>query len=257
MLTSPYTTIALMVFLYMTSMFCISLLIKRNDIVDIAWGMGFLLISSLGLYLGGYPGDTKLLIVFLVALWSIRLSVHIFLRNTKKKEDYRYKQWRKDWGKYFIIRSFLQIYMLQGFLMYVIALPVTVALVSESAFYSPFIFVGLAIWIIGFFFEAVGDYQLSQFKKDTTNKGKIMTTGVWKYTRHPNYFGEVTLWWGMFVITFSQHSAWSTIIGPLTITFFILKVSGIPMLERKYEGNKEFEEYKKKTNAFFPWFPGE
>jgi steroid 5-alpha reductase family enzyme len=110
--------------------------------------------------------------------------------------------------------------------------------------------VGVLVWLVGFYFEAVGDWQLKKFIKNPENKGKIMQSGLWAYSRHPNYFGEVTMWWGIWLLNFSQN--WWTVVGPMTITFLILKVSGVPLLEKKYEGNKEFEDYKKRTSIFLP-----
>jgi steroid 5-alpha reductase family enzyme len=142
--------------------------------------------------------------------------------------------------------------MLQGLLMIIIAIPVTRISIAEPSSLTLLDLLGVLVWVTGFLFEAIGDYQLLQAKKDPANKGKIMRTGLWQYTRHPNYFGEVLLWWGMYLIALSVPGGWSTIIGPLTITFLILKVSGIPLLEKKYEGNADFDEYKRTTNAFFP-----
>jgi steroid 5-alpha reductase family enzyme len=145
--------------------------------------------------------------------------------------------------------------MLQGFLLLIIAYPVMLINHDKNTGITFLDILGLILWLIGFFFEAVGDYQLSKFKKKAENKGKIMTQGVWKYTRHPNYFGESVMWWGIFLIALSVNNGWTALISPLVITFLLLKVSGIKMLEKKYLGNKEFEEYAKKTNAFFPWLP--
>ena len=114
---------------------------------------------------------------------------------------------------------------------------------------------GLIIWLKGFIFEAMGDYQLSKFKRTAGNKGKIMTRGLWRFTRHPNYFGEAVIWLGIFLIALPVKSGWTAIVSPLMLTFLLLRVSGITMLEKKYVGNKEFEEYSEKTNAFFPWYP--
>ena len=144
--------------------------------------------------------------------------------------------------------------MLQGFLLLIIAYPVILINHSKETGIGFLDILGLIIWLKGFFFETVGDYQLSKFKRKTKNKGKITTQGLWKYTRHPNYFGETAMWWGIFLITLSVKNGWTTIVSPLVISFLLLKVSGVSMLEKKYLGNKEFEEYAKRTSAFFPWF---
>jgi len=145
--------------------------------------------------------------------------------------------------------------MLQGFLLLVISYSIILVNYSMETGIKALDIIGLVLWLVGFFFEAVGDYQLIRFKRDEKNKGKIMTQGLWKYTRHPNYFGECVMWWGIFLIALSVKYGWTAIISPLLITLLLLRVSGVVMLEKKYIGNKEFEDYAKKTSAFFPWFP--
>jgi steroid 5-alpha reductase family enzyme len=191
----------------------------------------------------------------LIAIWGIRLALHIGLRSKGKPEDFRYKKWREEWGKYFLLRSYLQVYLLQGFFMWIISIPIIVVSVATDQAISPFILAGTIIWLIGFAFEAIGDYQLMVFIKHKKNKSDIMQTGLWKYTRHPNYFGEVLLWWGMFIIVMPlQYGIWA-IISPITISYLLLYVSGIPMLEAKYKNNEAFQAYKKRTSAFFPMLP--
>jgi steroid 5-alpha reductase family enzyme len=256
---------ALIIFIFMTMFFVFSVIVRRNDIADIIWGLGFVFLTWINIYSFGSIYDPittslnlqVLLIGIIVTLWGFRLSIHIFLRNYKKEEDFRYKKWRNDWGKWFFVRSYFQVFILQGVLMLLILTPI-ISIVSFG--YSSMSFVtilGFLIWIDGFIFESLGDYQLKKFLQNPLNKGKIMTGGLWKYTRHPNYYGEVSQWWGIYLMCLPLIWPLSliSIIGPLTITFLILKVSGIPMLEKRYEGNLEFEMYKKRTNTFFPWFP--
>ncbi len=254
LILNTYISLGLIILIYMSFWFGVAILFKRNDVADIAWGIGFL-ICALYAYL--FLGDTfgkSLIVLFLVAMWAFRLSIHIFIRNKGKKEDSRYKKWREDWGKYFLPRTYLQVFLLQGLLMLVVVMPAVVAIIFGGKI-TWLDYVGLTIWTIGFFFETVGDYQLSQFIKNPENKGKILQTGLWKYTRHPNYFGEVTMWWGIWIIAISAPFTWLTIIGPITITFLILFVSGIPLLENRKKGDPAFEEYKKKTSIFFPLPP--
>ncbi len=227
---------------------------KDNSIVDIAWGIGFILVAILTFFLGTEFVVRHILVTVLIFLWGSRLTTHIAIRNKGKGEDFRYAKWRKNWGKWFFIRSFFQIYMLQGLLLLIIAYPVMFINHSEDPGITFFEILGLIIWLTGFFFEAVGDYQLLKFKEKAENKGKIITQGLWRYTRHPNYFGETAMWWGIFLIALSLKNGWTAILSPLTITFLLLKVSGISMLEKKYVGNKQYEEYAKRTSAFFPWF---
>jgi steroid 5-alpha reductase family enzyme len=244
----------LLIFGYVTLWFIVSLIKKRNDVADIAWGLGFIVIC-LWLFLTQILTPISALVYGLVTLWGLRLAVHIGRRSTGKAEDFRYKKWREEWGKYFLIRSYLQVYILQGFFMLIIALPILIAGIAPPQYINAFTVGGGVIWSIGFAFEAIGDYQLSVFVKTKQDKNDIMQTGLWRYTRHPNYFGEVLLWWGIFIITLPLQNGFWGIISPLTITFLLLFVSGIPMLEAKYKGNAAFEAYKRRTSAFFPMPP--
>ena len=162
---------------------------------------------------------------------------------------------RKKWGKLSLLRGYFQIFLLQGMFLFLISTPLIGLAQHPNNSITFMALVGSAVWCIGFIFEAVGDFQLKKFIKKPTNSGEIMRYGLWRYTRHPNYFGEVTQWWGVWLIGYGLASFYWTIIGPVTITFLILKISGIPMLEKKYIENKEYEKYKKQTSMFIPWLP--
>jgi steroid 5-alpha reductase family enzyme len=243
------------IMLYMTAWFFVAQAWRRNDIADILWGTGFIVTAITAMIVSDGITVRGLLAALLVTLWGIRLAIHIYMRNRGKPEDPRYRKWREDWGGQAVIRAFFQIFLLQGMLMIIISLPVTFIIFSGQHPFSVFDILGVFVWTTGFAFEAAGDYQLVQYKRDPSSSGKIMTQGLWAYTRHPNYFGEVTLWWGLYIIALSVPAGWATILGPLTITFLILKVSGIPLLEEKYEDNPEFQAYKRRTSAFFPLPP--
>lgn len=246
--------IGLFIFCYVSVWFLISLLIKRNDIADIAWGLGFVAVVCF-LFLTQAPTLQSGIVYILTIIWGMRLAIYIGVRTKGKPEDFRYKKWREEWGKYFVLRSYLQVYLLQGFFMWIISLPIIVVSMAKNQPISPFILVGSIIWLIGFAFESIGDYQLMLFIKQRQNKSDVMQTGLWKYTRHPNYFGEVLVWWGIFIMVLPlEYGLWA-IISPITISFLLLYVSGIPMLEAKYKDNVAFEEYKKRTSAFFPMLP--
>jgi len=250
-----FLTLGVVLFLYMSFWFVMSVAKKRNDVADTAWGLGYVLLAWVSFFVGEAHGTRGLLVGLLVSIWGIRLAWHIHRRNKGKAEDYRYAKWRQEWGKWFYFRSYGQVYLLQGALLFVIVLPVLFINNSLDTSLNYLDFVGLAVWIVGFIFESLGDAQLARFIKYSANKGKLMQGGLWKYTRHPNYFGEVTMWWGIWIIALSVADGVWGIVGPLTITFLILKVSGIPMLEKKMEENPEFAEYKKRTSVFVPWFP--
>lgn len=252
---SDYLILGVILFLYMSSWFIYSLLRKRNDVADVAWGLGFVLLAWASFAISS-PSDLLPLIVnVLVSIWGLRLARHIHSRNKGKGEDYRYLAWRKEWGKWFYLRSYFQIYILQGILLYVVVFPVLFINLNTGIEFGTLSVVGLAVWLLGFSFEVVGDAQLAQFIKNPENKGKLMQSGLWAYTRHPNYFGEVTLWWGIWLLALSLPYGWITILGPLTITTLILKVSGVPMLEKKMAENPEFVEYKRRVSTFFPLPP--
>jgi steroid 5-alpha reductase family enzyme len=232
--------------------FLIALIIKRNDVADIAWGGGFLLCVSASLLLGNQLTIRNILITSLVMVWSLRLSLHIYMRNRFKPEDARYQAWRLSWGAWFYLRSFFQIFIFQGLLLLLVVSPVVISNVFGGKKVSLLDILGIAIWIFGFLFETISDWQLKNFVKISENKGKIIQTGLWRYSRHPNYFGEVTCWWGLWVVALSVPYGVIGIIGPLIITFLILKVSGIPLLEKRMKEKPGFEDYAKKTSIFFP-----
>lgn len=248
-----YLVLGVFVFLYMSAWFLVSVIKKRNDVADIAWGLGFVLISWVALYLSGF--SVKAFIIdTLVSIWGIRLASHIYKRNKSKPEDSRYAEWRATW-KHLYLRSYLQVFLLQGVFMYLISLPVLFINFTKTDQIGPLGFLGIFIWLFGFYFEYLADKQLSKFLSDPENKGKLMDKGLWRYSRHPNYFGEVTQWWGIFITTLSVPLGFLTIVGPLTITTLILFVSGVPLLEKKRAGNPAFEEYKKHTSVFIPLPP--
>lgn len=247
-----YLTLVLVLFVYMSTWYIFSLIKKRNDVADIAWGLGFVLMAWTSFFLSEDSGSRGLLVGVLVSIWGLRLAWHIHTRNKGKTEDYRYLAWRKSWGKWFYIRSYFQVYVLQGALLFLIVMPVLLINENGGASIGALDLAGVIVWLFGFYFETVGDAQLARFIKDPANKGKLMQSGLWAYTRHPNYFGEVTQWWGIWLIAYSVPNGLLAVIGPLTITYLILKVSGIPMLEKKMAEHQDFAEYKRKVSVFIP-----
>jgi steroid 5-alpha reductase family enzyme len=236
--------------------YIVSLVIKRGDIADTFWGLGF---ASIGLVtywrIHSFALSWAIFGMLMPLVWGLRLSHYIFWRNHGKPEDFRYATWRREWGSQYLLRSFLQIWCLQGVLLWLVSMPVAFSAAQSETDCPMLAVAGIVVWAIGLGFEAVGDAQLARWRIHPSNRGKIIDVGLWHYTRHPNYFGEVLLWWGVYLFAASFTGGWKTLVGPLTITVLILKVSGIPMLEKKYEGRPDFEAYKKRTSAFFPWFP--
>jgi steroid 5-alpha reductase family enzyme len=246
---------ALIIFVYFFAFFIAGTAIRNNGIVDVGWGAGFVVLAWLLLFLRLPAGFAQIVVALLVTLWGCRLFYHIFQRNMGKAEDFRYANFRKAWGKWVVPRAFLQVYMLQGVFMFLIALPMILKPEIPVAT-SPVLFaLGSLVFAVGFAFEAIGDRQLTDFLHDPDNKGKLMTEGLWRFTRHPNYFGEATLWWGIFLIALSGGASWVSVAGPVTITLLLLFVSGVPMLEKAMKDRPGFAEYAAVTSMFVPWFP--
>jgi len=254
-MTAVLLTTSAFVLAYMAGWFVAAQIKGRNDIADVAWGLGFILAAAVSLVAGAQYSPRALIISLLVLIWGVRLALHIHTRNRGKGEDPRYRQWREDWGRWFVLRSFLQIFMLQGALLLLVAMPVLLVNASPASPLGWLDGLGFLLWLTGFLFEAVGDWQLLRFIRTPGHRGKLMTEGLWRYSRHPNYFGEVTLWWGLWLMALPvPHGLWA-LIGPLTITLLILKVSGIPMLEERYRGRADFAAYCRRTSPFFPLPP--
>jgi steroid 5-alpha reductase family enzyme len=235
----------------------ISLIYKNVTFVDSLWGLGFVLIAWLTFSLAeGFTGR-KILIVLLTTAWGLRLSAHLSWRNWGKGEDPRYGGWRKASGDRFWIISLFKVFLLQALFLWVIALAVQYGQVSATpAHLTGLDFLGFVIWMIGFVFESVSDWQLARFKADPTNAGKVMDRGLWAYSRHPNYFGECLIWWGIFLIVLSTPNSWWTVVSPLVISAVLLKMTGIPLTEKTIVNTRPgYSEYMKRTPSFFPWFP--
>ena len=246
------TDLFLLVLAYASFWYIVSLILKRNDIADVAWGLGYVLLCVY-LYFTLPSSNLSKLVYLLVCIWGLRLSIHIGARNIKKSEDFRYEKWRKEWGKTFYWRSFLQVYLLQGLILLVISTPITLVAYAGGNI-TWLSYVGLMVWLFGFIYQAVADYQLKQFKKKENKQTRFLQTGLWKYSRHPNYFGEILMWCGIATMVLLTGYGWVGLISPITITYLLLYVSGVPMLEKRYEGNTEFEAYKARTPAVFPRF---
>ncbi len=253
---NAYLKVAIVIFIYFNIVFILGQILKNNSIVDSFWGPGFLVVALFTFFTTKYMGLRTIIITSLVALWSVRLFFHITVRNWGKPEDFRYVNFRKKWGTSFaLLKAYLHVYMLQAVLLFIVSLPIIASNNSPDQSLSWLSYLGIAIWIIGYFFEVVGDKQLKDFLSKPENKGKLMTSGLWAYTRHPNYFGEATMWWGIFLIAITNLSGVWIIISPIVITLLLLFVSGVPMLEKKYKDRPDFIEYSKHTPKFFPWFP--
>jgi steroid 5-alpha reductase family enzyme len=240
----------------MTLLWLVSIPLRNVSIVDIFWGLGFVLVNAWYFAQGLGNPSRKLLLLVLVTIWGLRLSGYLAWRNIGKGEDFRYQQFRQSYGpRRYWWYSYFQVFLLQGALMGVIALPLAMGQAMDGDGLHGWDYLGTAIWLIGIIFEAGGDWQLARFKANPANKGKVLDTGLWRYTRHPNYFGDAAVWWGYGLISVAA-GAWWGIIGSLIMTGLIIKVSGVALLERSLKEEKpEYAQYIKRTSAFFPWFP--
>lgn len=245
---------ALVIACQMVFLWLLSIPLRNVSIVDIGWGLGFVFIAW---STASEPGAPPTILYSLVTVWGVRLAWHLWLRNHDKPEDYRYVAMREKHGSSFVWSSLLRVFALQGVVMWLIALPIMVAGVEATS--EPcWILIGCggALWLVGMFFEVVGDWQLARFKSNADNQGKVMDSGLWKYTRHPNYFGEFVLWWGHWVVCLGltdPTKTWWTILSPALISFLLLKVSGVTLLERAMKSRSpEYESYIKRTSSFFP-----
>ena len=240
----------------MSALWLLSLVLKNASIVDIFWGTGFVILAWVYFLLS--PDGfllRKVLTAVLVSLWGLRLSLHILARNWGKPEDFRYQVWRREAGASWWWRSFFKVFLLQGMLMWIISAPLLAAQVSPAPGRLTILdLLGLLFWAIGFFFEAVGDLQLARFKANPANKGRVMDRGVWRFSRHPNYFGDASQWWGYYLFAASA-GGWWTIFSPVLMTLLLLRVSGVTLLEKTLESRPGYREYIETTPAFIPWLP--
>lgn len=246
---------ALIVFLYVTFVFFLAQVKQDNSIMDIAWGLGFVILVFFNLVSSGTLYPRQVLVAILVLIWGLRLSLHIYFRKRGRGEDFRYRKWREDWGGSFLVRSYIQIFLLQGLLMVIVSLPIFTINTFPDVNLTFLDNTGLVLWCLGFVTEVFSDYQLVSFVRNDGNKGKILASGFWKYSRHPNYFGESTMWWGIFLIALSSRYGAFSIISPILMTLLLVFVSGVPLLEKRYKDHEEYQKYAERTPIFFPWLP--
>jgi len=249
------------------ALWLISVRIRDVSIVDSFWSLGFLIVSLVSYFhpetSGGFEGRKKLILIT-TATWALRLSMYLTWRNHGAGEDPRYRAMRRAFGPKFWWLSLFQTFFLQAVLCFVIAQPLHVGQKGPDAEggvsgpnrrFTFFDGLGAAVWLLGFFFETVGDFQLARFKADPANKGKLLTSGLWRYTRHPNYFGNAAIFWGFWLMACSVDGGWRTFYSPLLMTFLLLKVSGVALLERSLIKTKPgYENYIASTSSFFPTF---
>jgi steroid 5-alpha reductase family enzyme len=235
----------------------LSLARRDVSIVDVFWGLGFVLVALVSHACGEGAVARKNLITILTIAWGLRLAIYLLWRNWDQEEDYRYRAMRARYGERFPLVSLYLVFGLQGALMWIVSLPIQVAQSSPTPEHLTWLDVtGALLWAVGLGFEAIGDWQLSRFRADAANRGKVMDRGLWRYTRHPNYFGDAVVWWGFFLVALATPRGWWSAVGPLLMTFLLLRVSGVALLERGLKRRKpDYQAYVDRTSAFIPWPP--
>jgi len=256
----PLPVVGLVVAIALTTLVWLASLVKRDaSIIDVFWGLGFVGVGWVYFAAGDGQALRQPLVVGLVTLWGVRLSLHILWRNWGRGEDYRYREMREKNPEAFPLRSLLSVFWLQALLLWAIAMPLyQVQRRSEPLALAPLDVLALALFLLGFVFEAGGDWQLARFKRDPANQGLVMNRGLWRYTRHPNYFGDAVVWWSFFCFAAATSGGWWTIVSPLLMTLLLMRVSGVTLLEKKLDETKPaYREYVERTSAFFPWWPAD
>jgi steroid 5-alpha reductase family enzyme len=235
---------------YISVWFVVGKRLKRIDVADTAWGGGFIIVASAA-FKHNFNYRTATIWV-LVMLWGMRLIFHIWRRNVFKGPDPRYEEISAKWNNnFFWLRAYFSIFMTQGLLMFIVSAPIIVSSLSDNIFSKWLILLGAIFWTFGFIIESVADRQLTSFIRTKDSKTKILQTGLWKYSRHPNYFGELIQWWSIGIIALSATNGYIGLIGPAVLTYLIVFVSGIPLTEKRYSNNPEYKAYQKRTNAIF------
>jgi steroid 5-alpha reductase family enzyme len=227
---------------------------KRYDLIDSLWGPGFAIIAVVTVLLADGNPARQWLVTLLTAIWGLRLGIHIHSRNMRKDEDPRYVEMYKRAKGNPRLRMY-RVYVIQAVIMWIVSLPVQVALHLDAPL-SWIDWLGVVVWLVGFTFEAVGDWQLTKFKADPSSKGQVMDQGLWRYTRHPNYFGDAAVWWGLFLFALHTLPALLTVVGPVVMTLLLAKGSGKPLLEKDIGQRRPgYAEYVRRTSGFIPLPP--
>jgi steroid 5-alpha reductase family enzyme len=229
----------------------LSLRLRDVSIVDVAWGLGFVAVAWVAFATGDGDGGRRTLLAVLVTVWGLRLAAYIGARKLRHPgEDARYGAWRAKWGDRFWIVSLFDVFLLQAVLVWVVSLPVQGASAQEGGL-GALDALGVVLWTVGLFFEGVGDAQLARFKADASHRGTVMDRGLWRYTRHPNYFGDFCVWWGIGLIALSA-GAWWSLAGPAVVTLLLTRVSGKDHLERSMASRPGYAAYVARTSGFVP-----
>lgn len=246
---SPLVLAAMAIAGAMLALWMLSLALEDSSIVDIFWGPGFVLVAWVVVLQEGWS-ERGALATGLVTVWGLRLAVHLAVRNIGKGEDPRYQAMRRARGPAWWWKSLFIVFVFQGVLVWVVSLPLQQAILRGGAL-GIVDALATAVFVAGLYFETVGDWQLVRFKARPENRGRVMDQGLWRYTRHPNYFGDFLVWWGLYGLAFAA-GAWWTVVGPLVMSFLLLRVSGVTLLEQGMKSKPGYEDYVRRTSTFFP-----
>ena len=245
-------TVAIVIATVMIITWVVSLVLRDASVVDPVWPLAFIAVAITALIAGGGDEGRRILIACVVAIWGARLSIHLLVRNAGKGEDFRYAAMRAKHGRRFWLTSLVTVFLLQGLLVWVVSLPVQLSAIPDRPL-GWLAIVGAIVWVLGVAFEAMGDAQLTRFKANPASRGQVLDTGLWRYTRHPNYFGDFLVWWGIFLIAAeSGAGAWG-VAGPLLMTLLLVKVSGAGLLEKDIAVRRPgYADYVRRTSGFIP-----
>jgi len=249
---SLYLAAASVIIFYFAALFVWAIQSKNYAVADVGWGTGFIVTALYCSFTTPEHSPLELLTTTLVVLWGCRLSIYIYLRNKGRPEDFRYRQFREKWTQFTNLQAFVKLFLPQAVIMLAVSTAILVAAnssIDQLPWYS-WIFCCSAI--IGFLYESISDYQLAVFKRSPANHGKIMTQGLWAYSRHPNYFGEIVFWWSISLLVTTSTGNYEALVSGLVMNLIIRFVSGVPMLEQKYRDNPAYLSYVQTTNSLLP-----
>ena len=240
----------------MLLMWLISLPLRDVSIVDLIWGAGFAVVAWVTFARTSGSGPSRWALPLMTSIWSLRLSAYLAWRNIGAGEDKRYVAMRTKRGPIFALTSIYVVFLLQGAVMWIVSLPLQAGITLAQPGWTPLHGVGIVLWTVGILFETIGDLQLARFKAVSENQGKVMNKGLWRYTRHPNYFGDFLVWWGLYAVAIAHGDGLWTLIGPLTMSVFLIRISGVTLLEKSLQETRPgYVEYTRETSSFLPWFP--
>jgi len=249
---SAFSLLAVVVVLTVTAV--VGFRIGRHNVVDVSWGAGFVAVAIAAALSGSGDGWRRVLMLVLVGAWGTRLAVSMFRRSRGKGEDPRYEKMLSNAPGSPAVYAIRKIYLTQGVALWFVSLPVQVAAVSDGSF-GVVTAVGVALWVLGIVFETVGDRQMDAFKADASRKGTIMDQGLWRYTRHPNYFGDACVWWGIFLVSAAHWPGVLTVLSPVAMTYFLVFATGARLLEQHMAERPGYREYQQRTSYFVPLPP--